>query len=425
MEKAYTMAEEPYTRIYARIDLDAIVKNMEAMRENLPAKTKMIGVVKTDGYGHGAVPVAKTIAPFVWGYAVATLEEGQNLRRHGIDKPILVLGSTHPRHFVELIEDDIRPAIFEEDKAELLSKLAVSMGKTAKMHIALDTGMGRIGFHPDENSLKEIEQIAKLPGIEIEGMFTHFARADEADKAFTHLQYERYQKFHEGLENAGVHIPMCHCANSAAIMELPRMGLDAARAGITVYGLYPSDEVERNMKIYPAMEIRSFITYVKEVEPGTPISYGGTFVTDRPMRIATIGAGYGDGYPRNLSGKGYVLIHGHRAPILGRVCMDQCMIDLSGFSDVKIGEEVVVIGRQGAEEITADEVGARYGTIGYEVVCAVSRRVPRFFFHGGSVAGMRKIIWSKGEREKRGSGKCGTWEDAGSEEGKSCIRKCG
>lgn len=222
MEKAYTMAEEPYTRIYARIDLDAIVKNMEAMRENLPEKTKMIGVVKTDGYGHGAVPVAKTIAPFVWGYAVATLEEGQNLRRHGIDKPILVLGSTHPRHFVELIEDDIRPAIFEEDKAELLSKLAVSMGKTAKMHIALDTGMGRIGFHPDENSLKEIERIAKLPGIEIEGMFTHFARADEADKAFTHLQYERYQKFHEGLEAAGVHIPMCHCANSAAIMELPR-----------------------------------------------------------------------------------------------------------------------------------------------------------------------------------------------------------
>jgi len=271
MEKAYTMAEEPYTRIYARIDLDAIVKNMEAMRENLPAKTKMIGVVKTDGYGHGAVPVAKTIAPFVWGYAVATLEEGQNLRRHGIDKPILVLGSTHPRHFAELIEGDIRPAIFEEDKAELLSKLAVSMGKTAKMHIALDTGMGRIGFHPDENSLKEIERIAKLPGIEIEGMFTHFARADEADKAFTHLQYERYQKFHEGLENAGVHIPMCHCANSAAIMELPRMGLDAARAGITVYGLYPSDEVERNMKIYPAMEIRSFITYVKEVEPGTPV----------------------------------------------------------------------------------------------------------------------------------------------------------
>lgn len=168
MEKAYTMAEEPYTRIYARIDLDAIVKNMEAMRENLPAKTKMIGVVKTDGYGHGAVPVAKTIAPFVWGYAVATLEEGQNLRRHGIDKPILVLGSTHPRHFAELIEGDIRPAIFEEDKAELLSKLAVSMGKTAKMHIALDTGMGRIGFHPDENSLKEIERIAKLPGIEIE-----------------------------------------------------------------------------------------------------------------------------------------------------------------------------------------------------------------------------------------------------------------
>ena len=375
MEKAYTMAEEPYTRIYARIDLDAIVKNMEAMRENLPVKTKMIGVVKTDGYGHGAVPVAKTIAPFVWGYAVATLEEGQNLRRHGIDKPILVLGSTHPRHFAELIEGDIRPAIFEEDKAELLSKLAVSMGKTAKMHIALDTGMGRIGFHPDENSLKEIERIAKLPGIEIEGMFTHFARADEADKAFTHLQYERYQKFHEGLEVAGVHIPMCHCANSAAIMELPRMGLDAARAGITVYGLYPSDEVERNMKIYPAMEIRSFITYVKEVEPGTPISYGGTFVTDRPMRIATIGAGYGDGYPRNLSGKGEVLIHGKRAKILGRICMDQLMLDVTGIEDVRVGDEAVFIGRQGDCVIYAEELAENAGTITNELFSRLGARV--------------------------------------------------
>ena len=335
MEKAYTMAEEPYTRIYARIDLDAIVKNMEAMRENLPAKTKMIGVVKTDGYGHGAVPVAKTIAPFVWGYAVATLEEGQNLRRHGIDKPILVLGSTHPRHFAELIEDDIRPAIFEEDKAELLSKLAVSMGKTAKMHIALDTGMGRIGFHPDENSLKEIERIAKLPGIEIEGMFTHFARADE------------------------------------------------------VYGLYPSDEVERNMKIYPAMEIRSFITYVKEVEPGTPISYGGTFVTDRPMRIATIGAGYGDGYPRNLSGKGYVLIHGHRAPILGRVCMDQCMIDVTDIPEAAEDTRVTLVGRDGDDEITMEELAEWSGGFHYEIPCVLGKRVPRVYVRGGKIVGKK------------------------------------
>ena len=331
MKKAYTMAEEPYTRIYAWIDLDEIVKNMEAMRENLPAKTKMIGVVKTDGYGHGAVPVAKTIAPFVWGYAVATLEEGQNLRRHGIDKPILVLGSTHPRHFAELIEGDIRPAIFEEDKAELFSKLAVSMGKTAKMHIALDTGMGA----------------------------------------------------------AGVHIPMCHCANSAAIMELPRMGLDAARAGITVYGLYPSDEVERNMKIYPAMEIRSFITYVKEVEPGTPISYGGTFVTDRLMRIATIGAGYGDGYPRNLSGKGYVLIHGHRAPILGRVCMDQCMIDVTDIPEAAEDTRVTLVGRDGDDEITMEELAEWSGGFHYEIPCVLGKRVPRVYVRGGKIVGKK------------------------------------
>lgn len=220
-------------------------------------------------------------------------------------------------------------------------------------------------------------------------MFTHFARADEADKAFTHLQYDRYQKFHEGLEAAGVHIPMCHCANSAAIMELPRMGLDAARAGITVYGLYPSDEVERNMKIYPAMEIRSFITYVKEVEPGTPISYGGTFVTDRPMRIATIGAGYGDGYPRNLSGKGYVLIHGHRAPILGRVCMDQCMIDVTDIPEAAEDTRVTLVGRDGDDEITMEELAEWSGGFHYEIPCVLGKRVPRVYVRGGKIVGKK------------------------------------
>lgn len=389
MEKETTMAEEPYTRIYARIDLDAIVKNMEAMRDNLPADTKIIGVVKTDGYGHGAVPVAKAIDDFVWGYAVATIEEGQNLRRHGIKKPILVLGSTHPRNFKELIEDDIRPAIFELDKAELLSKIAVSMGKIARLHIALDTGMGRIGFHSDEDSLKEVEKIVNLPGIEIEGMFTHFSRADEADKTFTDLQYERYQKFHMGLEKMGIHIPICHCANSAAIMDLPQMGMDAARAGITMYGLYPSDEVDRSLKLYPAMEIRSFITYVKEVEAGTPISYGGTFVADRKMRIATIGAGYGDGYPRNLSGKGQVLIHGHRAPILGRVCMDQCMIDVTDIPEAAEETRVTLLGRDGDDEITMEELAEWSGGFHYEIPCVLGKRVPRVYIKNGKIIGKK------------------------------------
>ncbi len=389
MEKEYTMADEPYTRIYAKIDLDAIVKNMKAMRDNLPADTRIIGVVKTDGYGHGAVPVAEAIDAFVWGYAVATIEEGQNLRRHGIVKPILVLGSTHPRHFKELIEDDIRPAIFEVDKAMLLSEHAVSMGKTARLHIAVDTGMGRIGFYPDEENTKIVEKIASLPGIEIEGMFTHFARSDEEDKTFTNMQYERYQRFHNQLEERGIHIPICHCSNSAAIMELPQMGLDAARAGIIMYGLYPSDEVDRSMKLYPAMEIRSFITYVKEVEAGTPISYGGTFVADRKMKVATIGAGYGDGYPRNLSGKGQVLIHGRRAPILGRVCMDQCMIDVTDIPDAKEDTRVTLLGRDGDDEITMEELAEWCGGFHYEIPCVLGKRVPRVYIKDGKLVGKK------------------------------------
>ncbi len=389
MEKVNTMAEEPYTRIYARIDLDAIVKNMEAMRDNLPSDTKIIGVVKTDGYGHGAVPVAKTIDSFVWGYAVATLEEGQNLRRHGIEKPILVLGSTHPRHFKELIEDDIRPAVFEVDKAEMLSELAVSMRKTVRLHIALDTGMGRIGFHPDEESLEKVKNIADLPGVQIEGMFTHFARADETDKTFTNLQYERYNEFNNGLKKLGIHIPICHCANSAAIMELPQMGMDASRAGITMYGLYPSDEVDRSMKLYPAMAVRSFITYIKEVEPGTPISYGGTFVSDHKMKIATIGAGYGDGYPRNLSGKGQVLICGHRAPILGRVCMDQCMIDVTDIPEAAEDTPVTLLGRDGDDEITMEELAEWSGGFHYEIPCVLGKRVPRVYVKDGRIIGKK------------------------------------
>ncbi len=389
MEKSNTMADEPYTRIYARINLDAIVKNMEAMRDNLPADTRIIGVVKTDGYGHGAVPVAKAVDRFVWGYAVATIEEGQNLRRHGIDKPILVLGSTHPRHFRELIEDDIRPAIFELDKAEILSDLAISMGKKARLHIALDTGMGRIGFHPDEDSLKEVEKIAALSGVEIEGMFTHFARADEIDKTYTHIQYERYQTFHNRLEEMGIHIPICHCSNSAAIMELPNMALDATRAGITMYGLYPSDEVDRSMKIYPAMEVYSFITYVKEVEAGTPISYGGTFVADRKMRIATIGAGYGDGYSRNLSGKGQVLVRGKRAPILGRVCMDQCMIDVTDIPEAAEDTKVTLLGCDGDDEITMEELAEWSGGFHYEIPCVLGKRVPRVYVRDGKIVGKK------------------------------------
>ena len=378
-----------YYRVYADIDLDAIYENVKNAKALLKKDTKMMAIVKADGYGHGAVEVARQIDELVDAYGVAILEEGIELRKAGFTKPILILGYTPKPLYPAMIRYDIATAVFTMEMAKEISDTAVAMHKNANIHIKLDTGMSRIGFAITKESKEIIEQIAKLPGIEIEGMFTHFARADEADKAFTHLQYERYQKFHEGLEAAGVHIPMCHCANSAAIMELPRMGLDAARAGITVYGLYPSDEVERNMKIYPAMEIRSFITYVKEVEPGTPISYGGTFVTDRPMRIATIGAGYGDGYPRSLTGKGMVLIAGKRVPILGRICMDQFMVDVSEIPEAKVDTEVTLIGEDGNDRISMEEVADWCGGFHYEISCDLGKRIPRVYLKDGKVIGTK------------------------------------
>ena len=283
--------EELYSRVYAEINLDAIRENMAAMKANLPEKTRLIGVVKADGYGHGAVPVAKAIAPYVWGYAVAVPEEALILRNHGIDAPVLILGSVSEEWFPVLIEKEIRPALFETEKAQALSQAAVSAGKKALVHIAVDTGMSRIGVSPDAQGIRTAEAIAAMPGIEIEGLFTHFARADESDKAYTFAQFEKYRAFVNALREKKIHIPICHCANSAAIMELPDMGMDAARAGISMYGLYPSEEMKRDMVLHPAMEIRSFLTYVKEIEAGTPVSYGGTFVAEHRMRIGTVGAG--------------------------------------------------------------------------------------------------------------------------------------
>lgn len=381
--------DEPYTRVYAEIDLDAIRKNMEVMCHGLPEEVRLIGVVKTDGYGHGAVPVAKAIGPYVWGYAVAAVEEAEILRRHQIRKPILVLGSTHERHFRELIEGEIRPAVFQEEKAARLSELAVSIGRRAKIHIALDTGMSRIGFQADETSLEAVCRIAAMPGIEIEGLFTHFSRADEEDKTFTRIQYERYCRFAEALRSRGVVIPICHCANSAAIMELPQMGMDAARAGISMYGLYPSEEVSRDMKLCPAMTVRSFITFIKEIGAGTPVSYGGTFVAERPMRIATVSAGYGDGYPRNLSGRGYVLVCGKRAPILGRVCMDQFMIDVTDIPEAKEEMRVTLVGRDKDEVLSMEELAAMSGGFHYEIPCILGKRVPRVYLQGGHIVGTK------------------------------------
>lgn len=292
-----------FDRIYTEIDLGHIEENMEAMEKNLRPGTKMYGVVKTDAYGHGAVPVAKTIDRFVCGYAVATVEEGVQLRKHGITKEILILGPVAAPRYEECIRQELCMPVFELDKAEGMSEAAEKLEKTAHVHIAVDTGMSRIGLRPDTASVEMVKKIAALPGVKIDGMFTHFARADEADKTGARQQYDRFKNFCDAVKAAGVEVPVCHCSNSAGIVEMQEMNMDAVRAGITIYGLYPSDEVRKDiLTMKPAMALKSFITYIKEIGPGTEVSYGGTFKADRTMRIATVSAGYGDGYPRNLSG---------------------------------------------------------------------------------------------------------------------------
>lgn len=379
-----------YTRVYAPVDLDAIAFNMESMRGNIRKETGMIGVVKTDAYGHGAVAVAEAIDPYVGGYAVATAEEALQLRRHGIKKPILILGVTHPSHYQELIEQEIRPAIFTLEQAKPLSELAVAMKKTVKLHLALDTGMHRIGMMADESGADLAAAIAKLPGLEMEGLFTHFYRADETDKQTSEKQLDRYLHFIKLLSERGIEIPVKHCSNSAGIIDLPQANLNYVRAGITVYGLYPSDEVKRNkVPLKPAMGLKSFVTYVKEIGSGEEISYGGTYVTKRTTRVATIPVGYGDGYPRSLSNRGYVLICGKRAPILGRVCMDQFMVDVTDIPGVGVDTPVTLIGKDGSEKITVERLAELCGGFHYEMVCDIGKRVPRVYYRGGKVVGTK------------------------------------
>ena len=380
----------PYTRVYAAVDLDAVELNMESMRKNISPETGMIGVVKADAYGHGAAPVAQAIDRFVAGYAVATIEEGLLLRRHGVSKMILILGVTHPADYEKLLKADIRPSVFTMEQAEPLSELACRMGKRAKIHLALDTGMGRIGMEPDGKGADLAARIASLPGIEAEGLFTHFATADEADKSETLRQLERYLEFDEMLRARGIEIPLKHCSNSAGIIVFPEANLNLVRAGISIYGMYPSDEVDRTrLALRPVMELKSAVSYVKEMRPGQKISYGGTYTVERPMRVATIPVGYGDGYPRGLSGRGCVLICGRRAPILGRICMDQFMVDVTDIPEAEVDTEVTLIGRDGGEELRVEDLSKLSGRFHYELVCDIGKRVPRVYYRHGKIVGRK------------------------------------
>lgn len=378
---------ENYQRVYAAIDLDAVHHNMEQMHRNLSAGTRIIGVIKTDGYGHGAVPIGRELESlsYVSGYAAATVEEAFILRKAGLKKSILILGYTFPYSYEELIRQEICPAVFRMDSAEELAACARKVGKNVRVHVKVDTGMSRVGIRPDESGIAFVDKLIHMNGIEVEGIFTHFARADEADKTNAREQLARFLQFVEQIETGlGYHIPVKHCSNSAGIVELPEANLDAVRAGITIYGLWPSEEVSRELiSLQPVLSLKSHVVYVKEVEAGVPVSYGGTYVTKTETLIATIPVGYGDGYPRSLSGKGYVLIRGKRAPILGRVCMDQFMVDVTHIPGAASGDEVTLIGRDGDEEITMEQLGGLSGRFNYELACNLGKRIPRVYLRGG------------------------------------------
>lgn len=375
---------EQYQRVYAAVDLSAILYNMERMHEHIAPETKLMGVIKTDGYGHGAIPIGRELEtlPYVFGFAVATAEEALALRQAGLKKPILILGYTFPYSYEALIEQEIRHAVFREDTLEALNACAKQLGRKAKVHVKVDTGMSRVGIRPDRVGLSFLQKACGLPYLEVEGIFTHFARADERDLSAARAQLSAFCSFVEEAEKlTGIVIPLKHCSNSAGILELPEANLSLARAGITLYGLSPSAEVPKErLSLQPALSLKSHLVYVKEVEAGTPVSYGGTFVTERKTRIATVPVGYGDGYPRSLSNKGRVLIRGRRAPILGRVCMDQFMVDVTAIPEAKEGDEVTLIGKDGIEELTVEELGEVSGRFNYELVCDLGKRIPRIYY---------------------------------------------
>lgn len=374
----YTEAHQPEERVVAEIDLAAIRANLSAIHARLGDRTPVMAVIKADAYGHGAVRVAKAIDDLVAAYGVAVVEEGLELRQAGIKKPILVLGYAEPCRYRELIRARISPAIFSYESAAALSEAALLEDEEATLHLAVDTGMTRIGFHPTEESAAEIRRIAALPGLRIEGMFTHFACADMADKTSARTQFVAFRDFCDAVARHGVRVPVCHCSNSAAIMEFEDTHLDMVRAGIILYGLYPSDEVvQSNLELRPALSLRARITHVQTVPAGTGVSYGSTFVTARESVIATVPVGYADGWPRALSNKGRVLVRGQFAPIAGRVCMDQFMIDVTDIPGVRPGDTATLIGRDGKNTIPIEEPAALAGSFQYELPCVLSKRIPR------------------------------------------------
>ena len=372
---------------YVEVNLDNLAHNYSEIRRIVRKETQVMPVIKANGYGHGAVELAKLYSSLgVNRFAVSLLNEAIELRRAGIDKPILVLNFTPDFQMSDVAANDLTQAIYRYEDAVALSEAAAAMDKKLKIHIKLDTGMSRIGFLPSDDSIENVMKISQLPNLEIEGIFTHFAKSDEADKSFTRLQFDRFMRMVESIQEKGLTIPLKHVSNSAAIIDLPEYNLDIVRPGIILYGYYPSDDVKKErIDLRPAMTLRTIVSNIKTLPADTGISYNHVYRTPAEARIATVPIGYADGYPRTLTGKGQVYIAGKRVTINPRICMDQMMFDVTGLRDVNVGDEVIYFGYGNRDWPSVDEVAKTFGTINYEIVCMMGRRLPRVYLKGGKV----------------------------------------
>jgi len=379
--------------VWAEINLDNLAYNIREVRRVTPSGVLITAVIKADGYGHGAAMIGQTLLENgADRFAVAMLSEGLQLRKAFPETEILILGYTPEELAGEAVENRLTQTVFSKEQAQAVSRNAQAMNRTAKIHIKLDTGMGRIGMQTTESTVSEILEISEMSGIEIEGMFTHFAVADETDKQFTHEQVKKYRWVQEQLENRGVRIPICHVSNSAGIIDLPDYHFNMVRAGIVLYGLYPSDEVSHTgVSLKEVMTLKARVSHVKELEAGRGVSYGLKYRTEQCEKIATLPLGYADGYTRMLSGKAHVMIQGQRVPVVGRICMDQCMIRVTGL-DVKPGDEVVLFGGNDSSGVSIDEVAAWLGTINYEIICMIDKRVPRVYMKDNAIVAVRDYV---------------------------------
>ena len=372
-------------RTWAEINLDALKNNIKNIKSYVKSGTKVMAVVKADAYGHGSPMAAKTLIQNGADYlGVAFIDEAKQLRDEGIDCPILVLGYTAAEDVEKMVELDIIPTIYQFDSAEKFSDAAVKLGKKVKIHIKLDTGMNRIGFPCSEESLETIRKISKLKNIEIEGIFTHFSCADDKERDYTDAQAEKFIWAVNSLEKMGIYIPIKHVCNSAGTINFPEYHFDMVRAGIIVYGVKPSDYVDISpLNLEPALTLKSMVTRVLEIGAGEKISYGGTFVSENDTKIAAISIGYADGYLRTLSGKAPVLINGECAKVVGRICMDQCIIDVTSVNNIKVEDEVIVAGGPTESPVSFDKLAVLAGTINYELFCLIGKRVPRVYLKDG------------------------------------------